>query len=154
MADDPLAHLSTPDITPTDIASGAAAILGVVSAFGLDMTDAQKGAIIGAIVAVWGAVTVIADMLRRRKRAAIVIATVQAAADIESSKAHAAARIAEATAPAAPLELEPGELEGADLPPEDLDPPAEPEEDMPDGDDRLTRETGGETVPKARGSQS
>lgn len=146
MDEDPLAGLKTPDVTPTDLASGAGSLLSIVVVLaGLDMTDAQKGAIVGAIVAIWGAVTVIADMLRRRGRAKIVVAHLEAKAQVASDAAFAAANVA-AKVPIAP---------GSDLPAEDQDPPDAPEvPPVPDGDDRDTRSSGGDTVPKPRGAQT
>jgi len=63
-------NLSTPSITPAQIAAWAAAVVSIaVVLFGLDLSDAEQGSIVAAIVGVVGAVHLVADAIIRHGRA-------------------------------------------------------------------------------------
>lgn len=68
--------LETPDITPAQVISALTSLVAAaVVIFKLDMTDAQRGAIIGAISVIVTIVWQIADALIRRGRAQALAAT-------------------------------------------------------------------------------
>lgn len=73
--------LSTPDVTPAQIISSLTALAAAcIVIFKLDMTDAQRGALVAAIGIIVPLVWQIADAVIRRSRA-------QAAANIALSQA-------------------------------------------------------------------
>lgn len=100
--------MSTPDITKAQLAAIVQAIIGVLLAFGVDLTEPQQAALLG-LVAVLGAALVTADAIIRHGRSRS-LAPGPAVIDLNPAR-----KTAEPTAPT-PAPLTPSAIASPPLP--------------------------------------